>query len=192
MCQTKTGFVLLLTVLSSIIIAWNLTENHSDITESYVKNKAPTYRSQNIITIVYDPTGKISYKIIAKNMYHYSDDKTSWFSQPILITYDQDTQPTWSIRADKAKIIDNHMLYLHGSVEANSLLQISQLKKITADNVHLNLVTQDISADHAVTVYGSNFTSSGLKMRGNMQEKTARLMNNVKTYYEIQNKTKNN
>lgn len=64
----------------------------------------------------------------------------------------------------------------------------SQLERITTDNAQVNLVTQDISSDDEVTLYGSNFTSHGLKMRGNMRDKTARLIDKVNTYYEIQSK----
>ena len=109
----------------------------------------------------------------------------------MLTTYDQDTLPTWSIRADKAKLTDDRMLYLYGNVEVNSLTTTSQLERITTDNAQVNLVTQDVSSDDEVTLYGSNFTSHGLKMRGNMREKTARLIDKVKTYYEIQNKPQN-
>ncbi|MVZ11216.1 lipopolysaccharide ABC transporter substrate-binding protein LptC, partial [Enterobacteriaceae bacterium 8376wG6] len=38
-----------------------------------------------------------------------------------------------------------------------------------------------------VTLYGTNFTSTGMKMRGNLRTKTAELIDKVKTNYEIQN-----
>ncbi|AJR00744.1 MULTISPECIES: LPS export ABC transporter periplasmic protein LptC [Hafnia] len=191
MSKTKRWVILLLTIIALALIGWNLTENDSDTSQVAVNNQEPTYRSQHTLTVVYDPTGKLSYKLVAEDVQHFSADKTSWFTHPVLTTYDQDTLPTWSIRADKAKLTDDRMLYLYGNVEVNSLTTTSQLERITTDNAQVNLVTQDVSSDDEVTLYGSNFTSHGLKMRGNMREKTARLIDKVKTYYEIQNKPQN-
>ncbi|BBU80553.1 hypothetical protein EIMP300_19530 [Escherichia coli] len=39
-----------------------------------------------------------------------------------------------------------------------------------------------------VTLYGTTFNSSGLKMRGNLRSKNAELIEKVRTSYEIQNK----
>lgn len=191
MSKTKRWVILLLTIIALALIGWNLTENDSDTSQVAVNNQEPTYRSQHTLTVVYDPAGKLSYKLVAEDVQHFSEDKTSWFTHPVLTTYDQDTLPTWSIRADKAKLTDDRMLYLYGNVEVNSLTTTSQLERITTDNAQVNLVTQDVSSDDEVTLYGSNFTSHGLKMRGNMREKTARLIDKVKTYYEIQNKPQN-
>lgn len=79
------------------------------------------------------------------------------------------------------------MLYLYGHVEVNSLTTTSQLEKIKTDNAQVNLVTQDVTSDDEVTLYRTNFTSNGMKMRGNLRTKTAELIDKVKTNYEIQN-----
>ncbi|WP_423790182.1 LPS export ABC transporter periplasmic protein LptC, partial [Listeria monocytogenes] len=44
-----------------------------------------------------------------------------------------------------------------------------------------------VSSDDEVTLFGTNFTSNGMKMRGNLRAKTAELIDKVKTNYEIQN-----
>ncbi|RCU35099.1 LPS export ABC transporter periplasmic protein LptC, partial [Acinetobacter baumannii] len=49
-------------------------------------------------------------------------------------------------------------------------------------------VTQDVTSDDMVTLYGTTFNSSGLKMRGNLRSKNAELIEKVRTSYEIQNK----
>ena len=96
--------------------------------------------------------------------------------------------PTWSIKADKAKLTNDRMLYLYGHVEINALTEDAQLRKITTDNAQVNLITQDVSSDDLVTLYGTTFNSSGLKMRGNLRSKNAELIEKVRTSYEIQNK----
>ncbi|UDG81339.1 Lipopolysaccharide export system protein LptC [Candidatus Profftia lariciata] len=191
MSKIKILIILLLIVIALILIVWNVTNKNCNITQITVKKTEPTYCSQHTITMVYDSKGKLSYKLIAENVKYYKNTKTSCFISPMLITYDQNIKPTWSVRANKAKIINNNMLYLYGSVEINSLIMISQLKKITTDNAQVNLLTQEFSSNNKVNLYGLHFTSYGLKMYGNMQNKTAQLMNKVQTYYDIQNKSKN-
>lgn len=79
------------------------------------------------------------------------------------------------------------MLYLYGHVEVNSLTTTSQLEKIKTDNAQVNPGHPDVTSDDEVTLYGTNFTSNGMKMRGNLRTKTAELIDKVKTNYEIQN-----
>lgn len=64
----------------------------------------------------------------------------------------------------------------------------TQLRRITTDNAQINLVTQDVTSEDLVTLYGTTFNSCGLKMRGNLRSKNAELIEKVRTSYEIQNK----
>ena len=110
--------------------------------------------------------------------------------QPVLTTFDVNDAnkvATWSVKADKAKLTNDRMLYLYGHVEITALTPDSQLRRITTDNAQVNLVTQDVSSDDLVTLYGTTFNSSGLKMRGNLRSKTAKLIEKVRTSYETQN-----
>ena len=54
----------------------------------------------------------------------------------------------------------------------------------------MNLVSQDVTSDDQVTLYGRSFNSTGMKMRGNLRTKNAELIEKVKTSYEIQNEQK--
>ncbi len=105
-----------------------------------------------------------------------------------MTTFDTNKVPTWSVKADRAKLTNDRMLYLTGHVEVNALTPDSQLRKITTDKAEINLVTQDVTSDTLVTLYGTSFNSSGLKMRGNLRSKNAELIEKVRTSYEIQNK----
>jgi lipopolysaccharide export system protein LptC len=137
--------------------------------------------------VVYSPEGALNYRLIAQHVEYFSADAITWFTQPVT-TFDKDKIPEWSIKADKAKLTNDRMLYLYGHVEVNALTADSQLRKITTDNAQINLITQDVASDDQVTLYGTTFNSSGLKMRGNLRSKNAELIEKVRTSYEIQNK----
>ena len=187
MSKTRRWVIILLSLAALVLIGVNLASNDDD-GQAVVNANDPTYKSEHTDTVVYSPEGALNYRLIAEHVEYFSDDAISWFTQPRLTTFDTDKVPTWSIKADKAKLTNDRMLYLYGHVEVNSLTPDAQLRKITTDNAQVNLITQDVSSDDLVTLYGTTFNSSGLKMRGNLRSKNAELIEKVRTSYEIQNK----
>jgi lipopolysaccharide export system protein LptC len=187
MSKTRRWVIILLSLAALILIGVNLASN-DDEAQPVANSSDPTYKSEHTDTVVYSPEGALSYRLIAEHVEYFSDQAVSWFTQPRLTTFDTNKVPTWSIKADKAKLTNDRMLYLYGHVEVNALTADSQLRKITTDNAQVNLITQDVSSDDLVTLYGTTFNSSGLKMRGNLRSKNAELIEKVRTSYEIQNK----
>ncbi|ROR06140.1 LPS export ABC transporter periplasmic protein LptC [Erwinia sp. JUb26] len=187
MSKTRRWITLLLTLIAIILIGWNLAD--SDNGDATVSNNdsEPTYLSDNSHTVVYNPEGGLSYRLVSDKVTYFSADAISWFDNPKMTTYDENKVATWSVRADKAKLTNDRMLYLYGNVEVNSLTKDAQLEKIKTDNALVNLTTQDVTSNDRVTLYGRSFNSTGMKMRGNLRKKTAELIEKVKTSYEIQN-----
>ncbi|KAB8306798.1 LPS export ABC transporter periplasmic protein LptC [Erwinia endophytica] len=187
MSKTKRWITLLLALVAIVLIGWNLAGEDNNTVPAAGNAQEPTYTSQRSNTVVYNPQGALSYRLISDKVTYFSTDAVSWFDNPVMTTFDTNKIPTWSVRADKAKLTNDRMLYLYGHVEVNSLTQDAQLQRIKTDNAVVNLVTQDVASDDQVTLYGSSFNSTGMKMRGNLRKKTAELIEKVKTSYEIQN-----
>lgn len=166
----------------------NLADN-DDVGPQAVNTSDPTYKSEHTDTVVYSPEGAANYRLIAEHVEYFSDQAVSWFTHPVLTTFDANKVPTWSIKADKAKLTNDRMLYLYGHVEINALTKMRNCVKRLLDNAQVNLITQDVASDDLVTLYGTTFNSeSGLKMRGNLRSKNAELIEKVRTSYEIQKK----
>jgi len=187
MSKTRRWVIILLSLAVLVLIGVNLTDRDDD-SEVAINNSEPTYRSEHTDSVVYSPEGALNYRLIAQHVEYFSDQAVSWFTQPVLTTFNENKVPTWSIRSDKAKLTDDRMLYLYGHVEVNALTAESQLRKITTDNAQINLITQDVTSNDLVTLYGTTFNSSGLKMRGNLRSQNAELIEKVRPSYEIQNK----
>ncbi|WP_411705193.1 LPS export ABC transporter periplasmic protein LptC [Edaphovirga cremea] len=187
MSKTKLWMTLLLALAALALIGWNLADLDGESNTVPLNTQDPTYQSQHTVTVVYNPTGKLNYKLVAEDVKYFTTEQLSWFTQPVMTLFDENAVATWSVRADRAKLTNDRMLYLYGHVEVNSLTQTSQLEKIKTDNAIVNLITQDVSSDDEVTLFGAGFTSNGMKMRGNLRNKTAELIEKVNTYYEIQN-----
>ena len=190
MSKTRRWVIILLALAALVLIGINLADRDEGGPVATNDNE-PTYQSEHSNTLVYSPEGALNYRLIAQHVEYFSIDGVSWFTQPVMTTFetsDVNKTPTWSVKADKAKLTNDRMLYLYGHVEVNALTPDSQLRKITTDEAQINLITQDVSSDTLVTLYGTSFNSSGLKMRGNLRNKTAELIEKVRTSYEIQNK----
>ena len=160
MSKARRWVIIVLSLAVLVMIGINMAEK-DDTAQVVVNNNDPTYKSEHTDTLVYNPEGALSYRLIAQHVEYYSD---------------------------QAELTNDRMLYLYGHVEVNALVPDSQLRRITTDNAQINLVTQDVTSEDLVTLYGTTFNSSGLKMRGNLRSKNAELIEKVRTSYEIQNK----
>ena len=191
MSKSRRWITLGLALIALVLIGWNFINRDGDNSAPVANNnQTPTYTSANSHTVVYNPQGGLAYKLVSDKVTYFEDSGISWFDNPVMTTYDENKMPTWTIRADKAKLTKDRMLYLYGHVELNALAQDSQLERIKTDNAQVNLVTQDVASDDQVTLYGRSFNSTGMKMRGNLRTKNAELIEKVKTSYEIQNEQK--
>lgn len=187
MSKTRRWVIILLSLVALILIGLNLADRDTAVPPT-VNNNEPTYKSEHSTTVVYDPQGALNYRLVAQHVEYFSETAISWFTNPVMTQYDENKVATWSLRADRAKLTNDRMLYLYGNVVLTALTPDSQLRKITTDNAQVNLITQDVASDDLVTLYGTSFNSSGLKMRGNLRSKNAELIEKVRTSYEIQNK----
>ncbi|OTA19286.1 LPS export ABC transporter periplasmic protein LptC [Xenorhabdus beddingii] len=190
MSKIQSWLIAILVLIALALIGWNLSHVNDDTSSPVVDDGYPTYQTREATTFVYDPEGKLVYKLVADDVKNYATTKLTWFTNPVLTTFDPNSHPgtpvdTWTVRANQAKLTNDKMLYLYGDVQVDSLTDASQLQRITTDNATVNLTTQDVASDDQVTLTGVGIKSVGMKMRGNLRNKTAELIEKVTTHYEI-------
>lgn len=187
MSSCRRWLVIVLALVVLVLAGINLTRHNDAALLQQAENIQPAYQSEQSSTLVYDLQGALSYQLQAQRVAYYSDSETTWFRQPVMTVYDADKQPGWTVHANQARLTKDKQLYLHGDVKVTALAPEAQLRQITTDNVRVDLLTQDIESNERVTLSGPGLLSTGLKMRGNLRDKTARLIEQVKTSYETQN-----
>ncbi len=136
MDKIKSWLAIILALITLALIGWNLSDSDETNSSSDTDNSQPTYQSQETITFVYDPTGKLTYKLVADDVQNYAESKLTWFTKPVLTTYDSNAIATWTVRANKAKLTNDRMLYLYGDVQVDSLTDTTQLQRITTENAN--------------------------------------------------------
>ena len=181
-----------LSVITLVLLAWYYSLNQDDqqLATLIKKEESPEYIGHKMSTVVYSPTGKKQYLAVSDKVEYYDYDGHTNFEQPLVYLFEIENQKTqqkesWKLSADRAILTKDNMLYLKGNVIAETLLPQSKLQRIETEDAKVNLNTQDISSDNTVKINGQNFTSTGLKLTGNLQQQIANLKEQVKTYYEI-------
>ena len=181
-----------LSAITLVLLAWYYSLNQDDqqLATLIKKEESPEYIGHKMSTVVYSPTGKKQYLAVSEKVEYYDYDGHTNFERPLVYLFEIENQKTqqkesWKLSADRAILTKDNMLYLKGNVIAETLLPQSKLQRIETEDAKVNLNTQDISSDNTVKINGQNFTSTGLKLTGNLQQQIANLKEQVKTYYEI-------
>ena len=181
-----------LSAITLVLLAWYYSLNQDDqqLATLIKKEESPAYIGHKMSTVVYSPTGQKQYLAVSDKVEYYDYDGHTNFERPLVYLFEIENQKTqqkesWKLSADRAILTKDNMLYLKGNVIAETLLPQSKLQRIETEDAKVNLNTQDISSDNTVKINGQNFTSTGLKLTGNLQQQIANLKEQVKTYYEI-------
>lgn len=186
MSNTRKWITILLVLVAVILVGKNFTSPNRSTPDRDSTDQLPTYTSETSATVVYNPEGGLAYRLNSKQVEYFDNQQLTWFTHPVLTTYDTNKQPTWVLKADKAKLTRDRILLLYGHVEVQAQSNDSKLQRLTTSSAQVNLVTQDVTSNDMVTLNGIGFNSTGLKMRGNLRAKTAELLEKVNTSYEIQ------
>lgn len=193
MSNAKKWLIIILSLIVLGLIGWNFSVyDDSKPLATEINDGKPNYQTDDSVTFVYNPAGDLAYKLAATKVDNYTDGKITWFTNPVLTTYNDAGTPTWTVKSIKARLTKERVLYLYSDVQVDSLTPESQIQRITTDNAVVNLVTQDVSSDDKVTIIGHGLNSTGLKMKGNLRTRTAELIEDVKTHYELQPKEQQN
>lgn len=186
-------WVTFLSVIALALFAWYYTLNQQkeqQLAGLIKKQHNPEYVGNKMNTVVYSPTGTKQYLAESEKVEYYDFDGHTDFTRPLVYLFEVENtkskrKESWKISADKAKLTKDDMLYLNGNVAVETLLSDSKLQRIETESAVVNLKTQDINSDTEVKINGQNFITTGLKLTGNLQQQTATLKEQVKTFYEI-------
>ncbi|HFD4207253.1 TPA: LPS export ABC transporter periplasmic protein LptC, partial [Pseudomonas aeruginosa] len=92
MSKTRRWVIILLSLVALVLIGVNLADR-DDTQKEVINNNDPTYKSDHSDTVVYSPEGALNYRLVAQHVEYFSDDGVSWFTQPVMTTFDKDKVP---------------------------------------------------------------------------------------------------
>ncbi|VFP88852.1 LPS export ABC transporter periplasmic protein LptC [Candidatus Erwinia haradaeae] len=185
MDYAKRNIALICILFFIMVIGLILKEKAQQETTNILINNiiTPTSISNHSQTLVYNPQGLLSYQIMADKSIYDSNNKVNWFTNLVMIIYNEKKLPAWIIKSNQAKLEKEKILYLYGNVIVDSLTEMTTLKHLKTEKAQVNLITQDWVSQEKVTLSGHRFFSTGMKMYGNLRNKTAQLTGIVRTTY---------
>ncbi|OCG25824.1 LPS export ABC transporter periplasmic protein LptC [Gilliamella sp. Fer1-1] len=187
--MNKKNLICFLLLVIVIGVYYNYQKGDEAISQS-AKNTSdkPIYQSDDMLTDIYDLSGELVYKIESSNVRYFDDAGKTAFDLPNLTLYDQNHVATWHIKAKKAELTNDKLLYLYTDVQLDNLTQEAQLKQVKTDNAVVDLTSQIVTSKDPVIINGVGFYSTGVGLAGDLHAKTANILENVKTYYNTEAK----
>ncbi|SES90792.1 LPS export ABC transporter periplasmic protein LptC [Thorsellia anophelis] len=180
--------LLILVALTLIGIKFADMDTNDNLNEE-PNEDSPTYIATETKTLAYDELGKLSHELLAKFAKNRADSGKSELKDPILIIFGETGKPDWKVSAERADIDENRLLFLQGNVKVNRLEAVAILDNIVTESASIDLNTQDIMSEVAVTLEGDGFSSKGNGLIGNIKSQQAKLLNNVMSIYQPQTAT---
>ncbi|OCG20062.1 LPS export ABC transporter periplasmic protein LptC [Gilliamella sp. App2-1] len=187
--MNKKNLICFLLLIVVIGVYYNYQKGDDVVSKSTQNiSDKPNYQSDEMLTNIYDLSGELIYKIESSNIRHFDDSDNTEFDLPNFTFYDQVHLAAWHIKAKKAILTSDKLLYLYHDVQLDNLTQEAQLKQVKTDNAVIDLTSQLVTSKDPVIVNGVGFYSTGIGLAGDLHAKTANILENVKTYYNTEAK----
>jgi lipopolysaccharide export system protein LptC len=185
--MNKKNLIYILLLIIIIGAYYNYQKNDDVTTQpTAILPNTPIYQSDDMITKVYDISGEILYEIESVHVWYFDDTENTEFDLPNLTLYDKDHVATWHIRAKKATLTNDKLIYLYQDVQLDNLIPDAQLHQVITDNAVVDLTTQHVTSKDPVILKGAGFYSTGIGLNGDLQAKIADILENIKTYYNTE------
>lgn len=179
-------WILLLILIIGIYSVYQTEDSVSVAPSNANSPDTPIYQSDEMITNVYDLSGTMVYKIASSKVKHFDSNENTDFDLPNVTLYDQEHAATWHIQAKRATLTNDKLIYLYQDVQLTNLSPDSQLQQVLTDNAVVDLKTQLVTSNDPVKIKGIGFLSTGTGLVGDLREKTANILENIKTYYNTE------
>ncbi|XKM13896.1 LPS export ABC transporter periplasmic protein LptC [Orbaceae bacterium ac157xtp] len=176
-------YIILIILVTAIYYYYQGQEAHPEAEPQTDLTTQPIYQSDKMQTLIYNLSGKLSYKITSQHAEYLENTKEAQFTAPFITLYNQNNNASWNITSNFATLTNDKKLILKGDVKLDNLLPDNQIQSILTNNANVDLITQIVTSNEKVTIQGTSFSSTGYRLYGNLREKKADILENVKTYY---------
>ncbi|MGX5913152.1 LPS export ABC transporter periplasmic protein LptC [Aliidiomarina sp. Khilg15.8] len=146
----------------------------------------PDFIAEGLFTRIFSAEGDLQHRIESTRMAHYSVIGLTELTQPTYrstITLSNGSTEQWHVRADKGSYFDDDRLLLEDNVRITNEDGRSYIQAIETDSLTIDTLTQVISTDDMVLIYGPQFEVSGQGMRANLESQQLELSQHVQTIY---------
>lgn len=146
----------------------------------------PDFVAEGLFTRIFNPQGELQHRIESTRMAHFSIIGLTELADPVYITTiinDSGQPELWQLRADKGSYYDDERLILEDNVRITNEDGQSFVQAMETEYLTINTLTQVITTDRPVLIYGPQFEIRGQGMRANLEAQQLELTEHVQTIY---------
>lgn len=183
----RIGLILSTIVLVLVFLFWRpFADDEDDEPVLDTEQLQPDFTAEGLFTRIFSAEGTLQHRIESSRMAHYSVIGLTELTQPTYrstIQLSDDRSEQWKVRADKGSYFDDDRLLLEDNVRITNEDGQSYIQAIETDSLTINTLTQEITTDAMVLIYGPLFEMRGQGMRANLESQQLELNQHVETLY---------
>lgn len=183
----RIGLILSTIALVLVFLFWRpFADDEDDEPVLDTEQLQPDFTAEGLFTRIFSAEGALQHRIESSHMAHYSVIGLTELTQPTYrstIQLSDDRSEQWKVRADKGSYFDDDRLLLEDNVRITNEDGQSYIQAIETDSLTINTLTQEITTDAMVLIYGPQFEVRGQGMRANLELQQLELNQHVETLY---------
>jgi len=184
----RTLFLIFLLAFVSLMVLWQPWESEDKALEPDTAGQVvPDFTAENLVTRIFESNGRLSHRIRAKHMAHFSQQKLTELLEPVYITH-LENQPEgagelWQVKSQKGRFYNDEKLELITNVEVTNLSNIGYIRNIETDYLAIDLQTQKMYTESPVVISGPQFVIRGIGLTVDIESQQLELIKHVETVY---------
>jgi len=177
-------------LLLSAFLVWLYLKPQEQAVAS--KEHHPSYIVYNLNNTHFDETGTLAYKIFAAKTTNFSNKETTFFEQPKVLIYINNTQSnrvtTWQITAEKGTLSGNNKLHLAGDVWVKNLSLDQLIQTMNSEELNIFFAEKEVTTPLLVKWQGPQMNQQGIGMWASLISEELIVKKQIKAVYLNENK----
>ncbi len=184
----RTLFLISLLAIVAILVLWQPWQQEQEVPAvTELEQQTPDFTAENLVTRIFESNGRLSHRIRAAHMAHYSQQNLTKLTLPVYIT-NIENQPEgatelWQVKASEGRFYNDEKLELITQVELTNLSNIGYIRNITTDYLAIDLNTQQMYTESPVTISGPQFLIRGIGLTVDIESQQLELIQHVETIF---------
>ncbi len=184
----RTLLLIGLFALIAVLVLWQPWQSKTPALEqSATEQLIPDFTAENLVTRIFESNGRLSHRIRAAHMAHFSQQKITELLEPVYITHleslSEGASELWQVQASTGRFYNDEKLELITKVEVTNLSNIGYIRNISTDYLAIDLNTQQMYTESAVTISGPQFLIRGIGLTVDIESQQMELIQHVETIY---------
>lgn len=184
----RTLFLIALLALVAVLVLWQPWQQAEEVpVQAESEQQIPDFTAENLVTRIFESNGRLSHRIRAEHMAHYSQQKLTELTAPVYISHlenqPEGTGELWQVKARTGRFYNDEKLELMSNVEVTNLSNTGYIRNIETDYLAIDLISQKMYTESAVVISGPQFQIRGVGLTVDLESQQLELIQHVETVY---------